>query len=182
MIRFAFEGVRQTSRCSTVKARAGGSSPVPFSASARQSGFQIRYYVDMTLAAGASVPLDPEYDERAIYTVEGDIEIAGDSFLPGALLVFHPGDRITIRAKSRARFMMLGGERWMVRITSGGISSRRAKNVSTRLRLGGSRHASIPSGRSRVHPAPPTRAADRGSEGRELSLIQTHSASPVRVL
>ena len=68
------------------------------------------FYADMTLAAGASLPLDPEYDERAIYTVEGDIEIAGDSFSPGALLVFRPGDRITIRAKSRARFMMLGGE------------------------------------------------------------------------
>jgi Pirin C-terminal cupin domain len=68
------------------------------------------FYADMTLAAGALVPLDPEYDERAIYTVEGDIEIAGDSFSPGALLVFRPGDRITIRAKSKARFMMLGGE------------------------------------------------------------------------
>ena len=68
------------------------------------------FYADMTLAAGASLPLDPEYDERAIYTVEGDIEIAGDSFSPGALLIFRPGDRITIRAKSRARFMLLGGE------------------------------------------------------------------------
>ena len=68
------------------------------------------FYADMTIAAAASVPLDPEYDERAIYTVDGDIEIAGDSFSPGVLLVFRPGDRITIRAKSRARFMMLGGE------------------------------------------------------------------------
>jgi redox-sensitive bicupin YhaK (pirin superfamily) len=68
------------------------------------------FYADMTLEAGVSVPLDPEYDERAIYTVDGDIEIAGDSFSPGALLVFRPGDRITIGAKSRARFMMLGGE------------------------------------------------------------------------
>ena len=68
------------------------------------------FYADVTLAAGASIPLDPAHDERAIYTVEGEIEIAADRFGPGALLVFRPGDRITITARSGARFMMLGGE------------------------------------------------------------------------
>jgi hypothetical protein len=68
------------------------------------------FYADVSLAAGASIPLDPEYEERAIYTVDGEIEIAGDTFRSGALLVFRPGDRITIRAKMNARFMMLGGE------------------------------------------------------------------------
>jgi redox-sensitive bicupin YhaK (pirin superfamily) len=68
------------------------------------------FYADVELAAGASVPLDPAYDERAIYTVDGEIEIAGDTFRSGALLVFRPGDRITITAKSQARLMMLGGE------------------------------------------------------------------------
>jgi redox-sensitive bicupin YhaK (pirin superfamily) len=68
------------------------------------------FYADVVLAAGASIPLDPAYDERAIYTVEGEVDIAGDTFGPGALLVFRPGDRITITAKSSARFMMLGGE------------------------------------------------------------------------
>src|SRR4051794_8963936 len=68
------------------------------------------FYADVALAAGASVPLDPDYDERAIYTVGGEIEIAGDTFKSGALLVFRPGDGITITAKSDARFMMLGGE------------------------------------------------------------------------
>jgi redox-sensitive bicupin YhaK (pirin superfamily) len=68
------------------------------------------FYADVVLSAGASVPLDPDYEERAIYTVDGEIEIAGDMFTGGALLVFRPGDRITITAKSDARFMMLGGE------------------------------------------------------------------------
>jgi redox-sensitive bicupin YhaK (pirin superfamily) len=68
------------------------------------------FYADVALAAGASMPLDPDYDERAIYTVDGEIEIAGDVFQGGALLVFRPGDRITITAKSDARFMLLGGE------------------------------------------------------------------------
>jgi redox-sensitive bicupin YhaK (pirin superfamily) len=68
------------------------------------------FYADVALRAGASVPLDPDYDERAIYTVSGEIEISGDPFQPGQLLVFRPGDRITIRARNDARFMMLGGE------------------------------------------------------------------------
>jgi redox-sensitive bicupin YhaK (pirin superfamily) len=68
------------------------------------------FYADVALQKGASVPLDPSYDERAIYTVSGEIEISGDVFQPAQLLVFRPGDRITIRARSDARLMMLGGE------------------------------------------------------------------------
>jgi redox-sensitive bicupin YhaK (pirin superfamily) len=68
------------------------------------------FYADVSLAAGASIPLDPEHEERAIYTVGGEVEIAGDVFESGALLVFRPGDRIAIRARTNARFMMLCGE------------------------------------------------------------------------
>ena len=67
-------------------------------------------YADVALEAGAVLPLDPTYDERAIYTVSGAIEIAGDGFGPGQLLVFRPGDRISVRATEAARFMVLGGE------------------------------------------------------------------------
>jgi len=80
----------------------GGTSPVKTSSP--------MFYADVALAAGASVPLDPDYDERAIYTVSGEVDVAGDRFGPGNLLVFRPGDRITIRANGDARFMMLGGE------------------------------------------------------------------------
>jgi hypothetical protein len=69
-------------------------------------------YADVALEAGAVLPLDPTYDERAIYTVSGAIEIAGDGFGPGQLLVFRPGDRISIRATEAARFMVLGAVRW----------------------------------------------------------------------
>lgn len=67
-------------------------------------------YADAQLAAGASVPFDPAYEERGLYTVSGEIEIAQDRFGPGQLLVFSPGDRITIKAVTDARFMMLGGD------------------------------------------------------------------------
>jgi redox-sensitive bicupin YhaK (pirin superfamily) len=66
-------------------------------------------YADAELAAGASLPFDPTCEERAIYTVAGEIGIAGDRFGPGQLLVFRPGDRITVRAETPARLMLLGG-------------------------------------------------------------------------
>ncbi len=40
---------------------------------------------------------------------EGEIEIAGDSFGAPQLLVFRPGDRITVCATQPARLMFLGG-------------------------------------------------------------------------
>jgi redox-sensitive bicupin YhaK (pirin superfamily) len=67
-------------------------------------------YADVSLESGASVPFDADHDERAIYTVSGEIDIAGDRFGPGQLLVFRPGDRITVTAASAARLMFLGGE------------------------------------------------------------------------
>ncbi|MGE3829956.1 MAG: pirin family protein [Parvibaculaceae bacterium] len=67
-------------------------------------------YGDVTLEANASFPFDAAYEERGLYTVEGEIEIAGDRFGPGQLLIFRSGDRITIKAATCARFMMLGGD------------------------------------------------------------------------
>ena len=40
---------------------------------------------------------------------EGEVEVAGQSFTEGRLLVFRPGDHITLRAKGNARVMLLGG-------------------------------------------------------------------------
>lgn len=67
-------------------------------------------YADVTLAAGGRIPLDATHEERAIYTTEGEIEISGDRFKPGQLLVFKPGDPITVTATENARFLILGGE------------------------------------------------------------------------
>ncbi|HEX2351933.1 MAG TPA: pirin-like C-terminal cupin domain-containing protein, partial [Xanthobacteraceae bacterium] len=66
-------------------------------------------YAEVVLAAGASAPLDPDQEERAIYVAEGEVDIAGDTFEGPRLLVFRPGDRITVRALRRARLMFLGG-------------------------------------------------------------------------
>ncbi len=68
------------------------------------------FYADVQLQAGAALPLPPEHEERGAYIAEGEVEIAGQAFEAGRLLVFRPGDAITIRARTNARVMLLGGE------------------------------------------------------------------------
>ena len=66
-------------------------------------------YAEVRLDAGASVPLDPDQEERAIYLVDGAIQIANQTFEGPSLLIFRPGDRITVTAARDARLMFLGG-------------------------------------------------------------------------
>src|SRR6185503_6094916 len=68
------------------------------------------FYAEAVLAPGAVLPLDADYDERAIFVVSGEIDIAGDSFTAGRLLVFKPGDRISVLATAQSRLILLGGE------------------------------------------------------------------------
>jgi hypothetical protein len=68
------------------------------------------FYADVKLVAGTRLPLPVEHEERGIYVAEGSLEIAGQVYGVNQLLVFRPGDAITITAHSDARFMMLGGE------------------------------------------------------------------------
>ena len=67
-------------------------------------------FAEVVLAPGAVLPLDPDYDERAVYIASGEIDIAGDTFTQGRLLVFKPGDRISILANAQSRLVLLGGE------------------------------------------------------------------------
>jgi redox-sensitive bicupin YhaK (pirin superfamily) len=66
-------------------------------------------FVNAALRDGASLPLDPAYEERAVYVVDGALDIAGDRFEAGRLLVFKPGDRITLKAAGDAHFVIVGG-------------------------------------------------------------------------
>ena len=72
--------------------------------------FSNLFYADAALNSGASLLLNNEYEERGIYLLEGDVEIHGQTFEPGRLLVFSSGDEITIKAESAARFVLFGGE------------------------------------------------------------------------
>ncbi|TPJ77728.1 pirin family protein [Mesorhizobium sp. B2-6-2] len=66
-------------------------------------------YADLRLAAGASVKIPADAEERAIYTLEGNISIAGDVFPAERLLVFKPGEEIVVSSERGAHFMLFGG-------------------------------------------------------------------------
>jgi redox-sensitive bicupin YhaK (pirin superfamily) len=79
----------------------GASSPVPT--------VHETIFGDVHLKAGMSLPLDADHEERAIYVIEGVVDIAGDKFEPGRLLVFKPGDAATITAVNNTHFVIVGG-------------------------------------------------------------------------
>ncbi len=68
------------------------------------------FYCEVTARAAASVNLETGYQERALYLLEGEVEIAGQLFNPGRLLVFSAGDEIAVKTLSRVRLLLLGGE------------------------------------------------------------------------
>ncbi len=79
----------------------GRSSPV--------ATFSDTVYAEAMLAPGATLPLDASFEERGIYLVSGEVEIGVDRFAAPQLLVFRPGDAITVRAAAETRLMILGG-------------------------------------------------------------------------
>jgi redox-sensitive bicupin YhaK (pirin superfamily) len=66
-------------------------------------------FADVGLRAGAALPIDADHEERAIYLIDGEIEIAGDRFGAGQLLVFKPGDKIALKAARDCHLVLLGG-------------------------------------------------------------------------
>ncbi|MDJ0391107.1 pirin family protein [Roseomonas sp. E05] len=68
------------------------------------------FYADATLAPGAALPLPDHHEERAAYVLEGEVEVAGERFAPGRMLVFRAGDALALRAGPwGARLLLLGG-------------------------------------------------------------------------
>lgn len=72
--------------------------------------FSEMFYADALMEPGARLPLSTEHEDRGLYISQGAIEIAGEIYEAGQMMVFRPGDEITITARSRSRLMLLGGE------------------------------------------------------------------------
>lgn len=68
------------------------------------------FLADVTLTAGAQAPLAADYEERAAYVARGAVEIDGQRFEAGRLVVLAPGRPVAIRAITSARVALLGGE------------------------------------------------------------------------
>ncbi|PTX54332.1 hypothetical protein C8N43_3146 [Litoreibacter ponti] len=73
--------------------------------------FTEMFYADAVLQPGAAIPLPDNHEDRGIYVVSGSVNVAGDDFEAGRMMVFRPGDDLSIKAgPDGARLMMLGGE------------------------------------------------------------------------
>jgi len=66
-------------------------------------------YADIVLAAGASLPIDSEADERALMLVGGAADLDGVALEPFALYVLAPGHAPRLTSATEARVMLMGG-------------------------------------------------------------------------
>jgi len=72
--------------------------------------FSETFYLDVILEPGARFPLPDDHEDRGIYVSQGSVKIAGQEFEAGRMMVFRPGDQITVAAgPAGARLMALGG-------------------------------------------------------------------------
>jgi redox-sensitive bicupin YhaK (pirin superfamily) len=66
-------------------------------------------YADISLDAGASVPIDAEADERAVLVTEGAASLDGAPLDLFTLTIIAPGHAATMTASAPSRAMLLGG-------------------------------------------------------------------------
>jgi hypothetical protein len=68
------------------------------------------FYADASLAAGTSMPMPDNHEDRGAYILDGSVIVSGQRFDAGRMLIFRPGDAISMRAGDQgARVMLLGG-------------------------------------------------------------------------
>ena len=79
----------------------GATSPVPV--------VHETIFADVCLKAGGTLPLDADHEERAIYVIDGTHRHCRRQVRGRALLVFKPGDKVTVSAASDAHFVLVGG-------------------------------------------------------------------------
>jgi redox-sensitive bicupin YhaK (pirin superfamily) len=72
--------------------------------------FSETLYADISLAAGARLPLDHATAERALYLVSGEVDIDGHRHAPGRMLLLRRGAGLELRAGTDARLLLVGGE------------------------------------------------------------------------
>ncbi|HXC08371.1 MAG TPA: pirin family protein [Steroidobacteraceae bacterium] len=69
-------------------------------------------YVDAQVAQGATFEVPPDAMERAIYVVQGGLEVGATAVTVGQLVLLEAGKKSVVRAVGDTRAMLLGGERF----------------------------------------------------------------------
>ncbi|MCA8363980.1 pirin family protein, partial [Burkholderia cepacia] len=71
--------------------------------------FSPTLYAYAEFAAGGTLALDAEHEERGVYLVDGDLAIDGTPLAPATMAVLEPGATVALASASGARVMLLGG-------------------------------------------------------------------------
>ena len=69
-------------------------------------------YVHTKFAAGATLAMPMEHEERAVYVVQGEVAVGDAMVTEGQLAILAPGSEVVLRANGEARAMLLGGDRF----------------------------------------------------------------------
>jgi len=114
-------------------------------------------FADAHLKAGTILPLAADHEERAVYVIAGEIEIAGDRHGPERLLVLKPGDRIEVTAASDAHIVVVGGAAMdgPRHIWWNFVSSRKDRIEAAKADWKAGRFALVPGDTSEFIPLPP---------------------------
>lgn len=67
------------------------------------------FYADVSLTAGRRMVLPSQPDERALYVVDGIVEVAGRTHGAGEMLVFEAGLEVIASTHAGTRFVIFGG-------------------------------------------------------------------------
>jgi len=63
------------------------------------------------MSAGTTISVPPEHEERAVYAVEGDVDVDGTPLTGTHMAVVESGAAFPIHARSDAKVMLVGGAR-----------------------------------------------------------------------
>ena len=130
-------------------------------------------YADLSLAPGARLDIPPSHDERALYTLGGELEIDGHVHGPGRLLVLRRGATPTLRSTGgasggeAARLMLFGGQpmegpRW---IWWNFVSSRKERIEQAREEWAAGRFDTVPGDEEEFIPLPESAGQPRRATG-----------------
>lgn len=72
--------------------------------------FSEMFYADAALQPNACLAMPDDYEDRGIYISAGAIDIDGEHYQAGRMLVLRPGNAVTVTAVQPTRLMLLGGE------------------------------------------------------------------------
>lgn len=68
-------------------------------------------YVECILPDKAHLTITKDIEERAVYILSGALEIEGQNFEAGQMIVFTAGKEAEVKAAGRTKFMLIGGNR-----------------------------------------------------------------------